>query len=347
MPHITDSDRALQQRHAVEALQQSLGTPPSLFIIVGAGVSIATTQGTTSTALGWNQLLENCCRFAKQNVDSREHANLEWIERTLNDKRATIADYTTAAQDLERILGLDNFRDFLKAAFRPQQSLDQQALREHPLYRQLMTLRQAGARIITVNYDTLLESANGLQSIDWTGDNALVNEFFLEPDPAPDRLVLHLHGCWNVPGSVIFGTTSYNRICNEGSENSDKVATIRARLQSVFAEKHVLFVGCGNTTSDPHFGLIFEEYKKSTKISRRRHVYLCTDDDYRSFKSQLPGHIVPLPYGNHGDLVNAFPLLFPNIPFPVPTPAGPVYHRELQAVAGPSAQPVVAGDQST
>jgi hypothetical protein len=44
-----------------------------------------------------------------------------------------------------------------------------------PIY--LLKLCEAGTRLVTVNYDTLIEIANGLQPTDWMSPE--VNDFFI------------------------------------------------------------------------------------------------------------------------------------------------------------------------
>lgn len=354
---VSETDRARLQERGRKALEAGLkGNPPALFVIIGAGVSIATTRHTQSEerrAVGWIDLLKKCCAFAQRTALDVHQLELKDIKTQLDNPRISVAQYIRSTGELERILVKNNvFGDF----FREQFGLAQQALRSdssferHALYRQLKHLQKAGARLITLNYDTLLELAIRLRPIDWTSNNSDVTTFFTSSNPSFDDLVMHLHGRWNDVNSVIFGQESYDRILGNRpahpAVHPDSVKTIRDRLTIAFADQHVLFVGCGNTTSDPHFAQIFEDNKKLRNQQDCRHVFLCSDADYDTLDA--PGNILKVPYGNHDQLVDAFSELFPGICTATTAPASSAPHREPGiATAGLSAQPNATAGPST
>jgi hypothetical protein len=61
----------------------------ALFIIVGAGVSIATTQASDGRAVSWKELVRKGCTFAEQRLLQRQQASLLDIEEILDDERST------------------------------------------------------------------------------------------------------------------------------------------------------------------------------------------------------------------------------------------------------------------
>jgi hypothetical protein len=155
--------------------------------------------------------------YSGSNARQRQKPSLRDIEDILDDQHATAHDLGVAAEQLEKLLGILSFKDYFFEEFKPHQELDSYSLKEHAIYSQLMKLRDAGARLVTVNYDNLIEIANRLSAIDWT--SADINNFFRSRDPVHDRLVLHLHGRWNNPRSVVFGTTTYDAIVGRRSGN--------------------------------------------------------------------------------------------------------------------------------
>lgn len=63
---------------------------------------------------------------------------------------------------------------------------------------------------------------------------------------------------------------------------------LRHHLHNTLTGKQVLLVGCGGTTSDPHFTELFQTLEKINPHGMPRHIPLCTDKDYEQFNTQIP-----------------------------------------------------------
>jgi len=58
----------------------------------------------------------------------------------------------------------------------------------------------------TTNYDDLITQVTGLPVVVWTETDKLVRVIRGE-----EKGIIHLHGCWNRPESVVLGTRSYDK----------------------------------------------------------------------------------------------------------------------------------------
>lgn len=85
------------------------------------------------------------------------------------------------------------------------------ALKTNPDRRQsldaIADLARAGALILTTNYDSLLSEATGFDPVPWEEPNKV-----LEVVNRRRKGIIHIHGHWSRPSSVVLGRTSYDRI---------------------------------------------------------------------------------------------------------------------------------------
>jgi hypothetical protein len=100
----------------------------------------------------------------------------------------------------------DAFARWLQAAFdesvfRAQHKDTLSALRE---------LQQAGALLLTTNYDSLLSDTTDLPPVTWEQ-----HAEFLKTMTRQQSGILHIHGHWKLPSSVVLGKSSYDRIARD------------------------------------------------------------------------------------------------------------------------------------
>ena len=146
----------------------------------------------------------------------------------------------------------------------------------------------------TLNYDDLLEKATARVSCTWTNSEGIQGVLRRE-GPAS---ILHLHGCWNEPESVVFGLGSYNQV----KDHSHTQALLRHLLLGCT----VLFVGCGSTFADPNFSSLIEWGKEALKDVAPRHFLLCRSSELKRFQVELAGApwLQLVAYGDyHSDLL--------------------------------------------
>ena len=157
--------------------------------------------------------------------------------------------------------------------------------------------------LATLNYDNLLEDATGRRAVTW-----------LKPDDVQDVLigvvtdaVLHLHGWFKEPESVVLGLSSYFAVKDH--------AHAKAVLHLFTIDRTLLFVGCGDTMLDPNFSRLIEWGKEALKDVAPRHYLLCRASELADFRRKLADApwLQPLDYGaKYEDLVTFLRMLVPS-----------------------------------
>jgi hypothetical protein len=199
--------------------------------IVGTGVSIGTTN--RNRLASWTGLLEDgvqrCCDLIRTLPSG-------WKERRLAEIHSNDMDeLLSAAENVSRKLGAPDGGEFRRWLRESVGSLKAQ-------HRGVIeALHGLGAKLATTNYDGLIEEVTGLPPVTWM-DGAKV-ERLIRSD---DRGVLHLHGYWDKPESVVLGIRSYEKVMGDAHAQN-----ILRALQTM---KTLLFVGFGSGLKDPNFG---------------------------------------------------------------------------------------------
>ena len=215
---------------------------PKVLLVVGTGISIGAT-GTSHAS--WLGLLEHGIdHLVKTSVFTKSHG-----DTLINSLRRAFCpfDLKIALQHAENVEinlktpDLQGFADWLNNAFRTfrprtggTETID--ALRD---------LQQAGALLLTTNYDRLLSDATGLAPVTWEE-----HADFLQVINRQREGILHIHGNWQRPTSVVLGRSSYKRIVED-----EKFQTA---LRSLWLEWSWVYVGCGDGLDDPNLGLLLE-----------------------------------------------------------------------------------------
>ena len=215
---------------------------PKVLVVVGTGISMGAT-GTSHAS--WLGLLEH----GIDHLVRTEEFTKSRGETLVQSLRSTFSpfDLKLALQHAENIEinlktpDLQAFADWLESAFRcfkarsgGTETLD--ALRD---------LQQAGALLLTTNYDSLLSDATGLPPITWEE-----HDEFLQVINRQREGILHIHGHWQQPASVVLGRSSYNRIVRDDQ--------FQSAFKSLWLEWSWVFVGCGDGLDDPNLGLLLE-----------------------------------------------------------------------------------------
>jgi len=136
------------------------------------------------------------------------------------------------------------------------------------------TIYALGTSIATTNYDALLARACGIDAVPWT--SPVAPEFMRGDRDA----VLHLHGYYLQPDSVILGVNSYKKIL------ADRGA--QAIQQALIARSTLLFIGSGDGLSDPNFGTLLKWSAAAFGKSRYRHYCLCRKSERAELQKRFP-----------------------------------------------------------
>jgi hypothetical protein len=146
--------------------------------------------------------------------------------------------------------------------------------------------------VITTNYDTLIEQAMGVGGDTWRNPSAMHRAL---TGDLP-RQVIHLHGVWTDPESVILDPYAYGRLSEHPSTGE--------ALRSIAYQQCFLFVGCAGALGDPTFGPLRDWMANTLKWSSVDHFVLVLDAERQAVRDQIgrdPIHTIS--YGaQHADL---------------------------------------------
>ena len=213
--------------------------------IVGAGVSIDASAG--DACASWRGFLEDgvarCIAL---------HPNLQpnWeqgIRQLLDDGR-----YLEAADEVARHLGgpgHGEFRTWLASTV-GRISVTRRDCVE--------ALAELDIPLATTNYDDVIEDVTGYRSITWRATQSELRDWVIGRDA-----VLHLHGHWDDPASVVLTTDSYAAVMRS--------QRLRAALRSLAFQYSFVLIGFGSGVADPHFQSIRTWIKTHYRGSGYRH----------------------------------------------------------------------------
>jgi len=156
----------------------------------------------------------------------------------------------------------------------------------------LAELARRGALIATVNYDGVLEKATGQTPLTWR-DQARVERVIRGDEQA----ILHLHGHWSDPASIVLGGRSYQAI-RDASHAQAVMSTLRMT-------RTLVFMGHGSGLVDDNWGPFLRWTEDVFAGSEYRHYRLVRESERVRVQHAHPEaqRIVALSYGdNYEDL---------------------------------------------
>ena len=253
-PSVADPFRALKR--AMDAEE------PRVVVVVGAGVSIGATGAAHAS---WKGLLEHGLGFLRDRGDfgqQRCDVFLGRLSAAFSPFDPELA--LELAENIQHSLqhpDPDAFAAWLENAF---DAFSAQPGRRATLDA-LLELQRAGALLLTTNYDSLLSDCTGLRPV--TRDD---KEAFLRVVNRQDEGILHIHGHWREPASVVLGVRSYDDIVDD--------PLFQDGFKSLWMQNHWLYVGCGNGLEDPNLGRLLAWGKQWGK-GPREHYYLSIEKE--------------------------------------------------------------------
>lgn len=200
------------------------------------------------------------------------------------------------------------------------------APKNNDMLQAVASISNMGIPICTLNYDSLLEVVTGLPPI-VISDIRKTTEWMR----GEEQGILHLHGHWQHPESCVLGIRDYERTLS--SETRD----IFQRHLGAF--KRLLFIGCGDTFSDPNFSALIDWLKVQFGASTLQHYALVNNQQFlgRHADPNWHGFVDPLSYGGaHSELPLFLSGLFHKSTNPAPSSKAkikktdkPEKHRKL------------------
>jgi tetratricopeptide (TPR) repeat protein len=235
-----------------------------VLVIAGTGISIQATGG--APAARWDGLIrsgiEHCVGIKRLTEAAaqplREQLAAENVEARL-----------TVAENVSEILGAPRGGEFRRWLG---ESMGRLELKDRAI---VDAVHGLGAPIATTNYDDLLTRGRGIAHVPWT-EGAAAHELVRGDREA----VLHLHGCFDHPESVILGVRSYQKLLDSRGA--------QAIQQALVAHRTLLFIGCGDGLSDPNFGALLEWSAAAFGGSIYRHYCLCLAGERDALQKRRP-----------------------------------------------------------
>ncbi|HXH37940.1 MAG TPA: SIR2 family protein, partial [Thermoanaerobaculia bacterium] len=256
----------MSDNELLDELKQRIADDSVVFV-VGSGVSVQATGNMPCAS--WTGLLRHAIDYARSlGLMTEPVANLTRQQIESGDLDLLLG----AAQTVRVKLGND-FRAWL------QDSVGKLTVKHAEV---VDALHAVGMTLATTNYDHLL----GGPAIPWT-DAAAVEEVLR----GRRKGVIHLHGDYEHPESVILDLRSYAQVVSSRHAN--------AILSAVRTLKTLVFVGCGDGLADPHFDEFFRWTEDALADSPFRHFILCRAKDVDELRRKHPPErkLYPLPYG--------------------------------------------------
>lgn len=272
------------QEQDVENLKEALGER-KLTLIIGTGVSInATTtidnngQKHIQEYLTWpglilsglnylveNRIVENFSPREKEQCAENGQALRDCLSRTTNlstDELLGIAGFVK-----QKLRSFNRYPDWQARVFR---KLYETLIDHKPneILDAIKRLHELGAKLMTTNYDDLLEEHCGMVPISLRLEEDIHNFFNGEYTGG----VFHVHGVWKRPRDTVLDLVDYSAIRNN--------STIQQSLKGMFGGTEVvLFMGTSGGLDDPNFGALLEWASKEFEGIEKRHYMLVREHE--------------------------------------------------------------------
>lgn len=186
-----------------EKIRQAL-RDKKLVIIVGAGISLSATHPSPSR-ITWTGLIRDGLDYLEhEHIIAEDDVELNHYRAVLQQDNASIRSVLRACSYLKE--ELDSHRQFstwLNSVFR---SLHKEVT--HPeIFDTLRAFHRRGARLMTTNYDELLEHYCDLQRV-----RRSISEDIRKYEHGTLDGVFHIHGSFQDPQEVVLDSISYYQV---------------------------------------------------------------------------------------------------------------------------------------
>lgn len=210
--------------NAASAMSHALGRH-QLVIVCGTDVTASATKGAKTSS--WKGLIED----GIQRAHAEGIRDADWAARAEGDVESGIlTDMIVAAEKVTAALQEQSglYEKWLE------DSVGSLVCKDPSLPNELARLSRDGALLVTTNYDDILADAGVLRIVTESDGGEELRRVAKRHSDA----IVHLHGHWKSPSSVVFGTSSYSRIASSESAKAFMTALLYADTL-VFSRKDV------------------------------------------------------------------------------------------------------------
>jgi hypothetical protein len=266
----------------VAKIRQALNDK-KLVIIIGAGVSLDAIQP-PPPRITWIGLIQDGLNYLEEErLVAGDDEELTHYRKVLTRDNLSVRTVLRACGYLKDELDCHKrFPTWLDSVFG---SLHHEVNRPG-VFKALRDFHRRGARLMTTNYDELLEHYCGLHRV-----RRLIPEDVRKYERCSLNGVFHIHGSFQDPPEVVLDSIGYYQV-----KTSDDVQNL---LKTYLAHNTILFVGCGSGLEDPHFRALLEWASSREETIPNHHYLLARDRDNLRYNQ-----LITLRYGSdYEDLV--------------------------------------------
>ncbi|OQV00177.1 NB-ARC domain-containing protein [Cladophialophora immunda] len=271
-----------REKEHVNKIRQALDGQ-RLVIIVGAGLSLSAIRPPLPR-ITWIGLIRDGLDYLEaERFVAGDDEELALYRKLLSRSNLKIETALRACGYLKDVLDSNkHFPNWLDSVFG---SLHQEV--NHPeIFEALRKFHERGARLMTTNYDELLEHHCGLHRV-----RRMILEDVRKYEQGTLDGVFHIHGSFQDPQEVVLDPVGYYKV-----KTSDDVQNL---LKTYLGHNTILFVGCGSGLEDPNFKNLLE-WATSREENIPNHHYLLV----RERDDQRYNPLITLRYGpEYEDLV--------------------------------------------
>lgn len=273
--------------------------PEKVVFVVGTGIPLGAVSGAPCEAYAsWVGLIRSGLEraLALGKIPANEFADS--VKKLGHTRLGALLETASAVEEL---LGAPNHGEF-RRWLRETVGTFEANLRDDSVLKALTAHQRRGALLATTNYDLLLEHVTGLDAVTWR-DVADVDGVLR----GTDTRILHLHGAWRWPDTVVLGIKSYGDVAHD--------SYAQTVLTALRTDRTFVFVGCGAGLRDPNLGAFLRWTAEVFAGAETRHFRLCRDSEVEAVRAEHPDgqRIFPLAYGpNHADLAPFLRSLLPH-----------------------------------
>lgn len=234
------------------------------------------------------QGIERCAYFGYPRPNVGWEANMSALLEI-----GDIFDYLLIAEQLQTRLSKNEIEIWLRCWH------DELEVRNKKLIEVVDAIGKHGIPIMTTNYDMLFEKVTGRAAISL---DQMFRQQIIDAKDNPNSYVVHLHGIYSMPSSIVLGVRSYdNFLASEMNQLFMKMIPTYCSM---------VFIGFGQGLDDPNFTALKEWVSKHASISGFRHYHLVRYEDWRTIPADKL--IVPTKYGEkYEDLTKYLEALIP------------------------------------